>query len=196
MPEKKLVRWALFTTNYGRTAINTLELIRENKLKDVEIGLVLYENLPSGAAQLAEEMGIETARVIKSEFESRKAFEEHLVKLLDENEIDFIFLLGFGYFLQHDMLKKYEGKIINMHPSILPAFPGKRAMQQALKYGVKISGITTHYIDKDLDKGKIICQNPVVVKEGDTMETLDERYVKEFKPLLIDTFQKVMKLQK
>lgn len=191
MLKAKSTRWALFTTNYGRSAITTLELFSKNKLGSAEIGFVLYENLPSGASQVANEMGIQTERVIKSDFPDRKEFEKHIVGLLIRYQIDFIFLLGFGYFLKYDLIKKYQGKVINIHPALLPAFPGKRAMQQALNYGVKVTGITTHIIDDKLDEGEIICQIPIPIEKDESLKTLDAKFMKEASTIIMNTFREI-----
>lgn len=189
MKNDKSVSWALFTTNFGRSAVSTLELYKDGQLGNIEIGFVLYENLPSGAAELAQEMNINTIRVIKSDFKSRDLYEKHLVKILLENQIDFVFLLGFSYFLKHDLINKYEGRLINIHPSLLPSFPGKRAIQQALEYGVRITGITTHYIDKELDKGRIIDQVPIEINNEEVFNDLDQKFLTTAKPLLKNTIK-------
>ena len=189
MKNDKPVSWALFTTNYGRSAVSTLELYKDGQLGNIEIGFVLYENLPSGAAELAQEMNIKTIRVIKSDFGSRGLYEKHLVNILIDNQIDFVFLLGFSYFLKHDLINKYEGRLINIHPSLLPSFPGKRAIQQALEYGVKVTGITTHYIDKELDKGRIIDQIPIEIDNEEAFKNLDKKFISKAKSLLKNTIR-------
>lgn len=187
------VKWSLFTTNWGRTAVNTLELYRNNKLPNTSIELVIYENLPSGAFELAQEIGIPTERVIRKDFDSRLNYEKHLLMLMEKYSIDYIFLQGYSYLIKSVLLEKFKNKIVNIHPSLLPSFKGKRAIQQAIEYGVKYSGITTHFIDEFVDEGEIICQLPVQIIKGDEFASIDARYQKESFQIILDTFNTVNK---
>lgn len=192
MKRNNTVNWALLSTNYGRTALRVLKLYEQNKLpENVNIGVVIYENTPSGAAEYAKKMGIKTIRVSKPDFENRVLFEQKLLDIMKEHQIDYIFLLAFSYLLKHALLKVYDGKIVNVHPSLLPAFKGHNAIQQAIEYGVEYSGITTHFIDKEIDGGKIIAQVPIPFQKNDTFEQIDKKYMDNTDLILMKTFKNI-----
>ena len=107
----------------------------------------------------------------KLDEEAERAF----VGALQEAKVDLIVLAGFMRVLKGDLLRAFEGRIVNIHPSLLPSFPGLEAWKQALAYGVKVTGCTVHYVDTGTDTGPIILQRPVPVLEGDTAESLHAR---------------------
>ncbi|HET8804203.1 MAG TPA: formyltransferase family protein [Aequorivita sp.] len=192
MKRNKTDNWALFSTNYGRTALRVLKLYEQNKLpENVNIEVVIYENTPSGAAEYAQKLGIKTIRVVKSDFKNRAFFEQHLLDIVKEHHIDYIFLLAFSYLLKHSLLEEYQNKIVNVHPSLLPAFKGHNAIQQAMEYGVEYSGITTHFIDKEMDGGKIIAQVPIPFHKEDTFEQIDKKYMDNTDLILMKTFKNI-----
>lgn len=183
--------WCLLTSGYGRSASHLLNLQKEGKLGHNKIALVIYDREPSGAAILACELGIETKQVKKVNYSTREDFEQVILNRCSESEVDFIFLLGFNYLLKYVLLNHYKGRILNVHPSLLPAFKGKRAIQQAIEAGVKITGITTHLIDDNLDEGKIICQEPIRIDDNMTFKEIDERYMKVAPTVLLETIHKL-----
>lgn len=193
MEHNRRVNWALLTTNYGRTAMRVLKLYDENKLpQNVDIKVVIFQNTPSGAAEYAQRLGIETFQISRNEFNTRILFEQELLKIMAERNIDYIFLLGFSYLLKHSILEYYEDRIVNVHPSLLPSFKGHKAIQQAMEYGVEYSGITTHFIDKEVDKGKIISQLPIPFFKDDSFQDIDNRYMDNTDEILVKTFNKII----
>lgn len=94
---------------------------------------------------------------------------------LADFEIDYIVLAGFMRILSADFINRYENKIINLHPSLLPAFKGKNGIEDAFNYGVKVTGVTVHFVDAGIDTGKIIDQTAVIIEDGDTLATLEEK---------------------
>lgn len=111
----------------------------------------------------------------QKEYESKTAFECEIVKQLQEKEVDFIVLAGYMRLIGDTLLTSYSNRIVNIHPSLLPAFPGKDAIGQAFEAGVKLTGVTIHYVDEGMDTGPIIDQKAVEVMPGDTRETLQHR---------------------
>ena len=105
----------------------------------------------------------------------RASFEEELAGIVDEYKIDYIILAGFMKILSDDFVLKNLNKIINIHPSLLPAFKGKNAIKDAFDYGVKITGVTIHFVIPAIDSGPIILQEPVIIEENDTVELLEEK---------------------
>ena len=193
MEINNIINWALLTTNYGRSAIRVLQLYEQKKLpNNVSIEVVIYQNTPSGAAEYAEKLGIKTVRVSREEFKTRLLFEQDLLRIMKDYKIDYIFLLAFSYLLKHDLLSYFEDKIVNIHPSLLPSFKGHKAIQQAMEYGVEYSGITTHFIDKDMDGGKIIAQLPIPLFKNDSFEDVDQRYMDNADQILIKTFNRLI----
>ena len=148
-----------------------------------EIKLVISNNADAFALTRAEKAGIKTAVVSKKEL-GKEAFEEKIIELLEENGIDFIVLAGFMVILSENFTKKYDKKIINVHPSLIPSFCGEgfyglRVHEAALEYGVKVTGATVHFVNEIADGGEIIMQKAVEIKEGDTPEILQKRVMEE-----------------
>jgi phosphoribosylglycinamide formyltransferase-1 len=126
--------------------------------------------------------GLETARrlglpaiCLPSKGLTREDYDARLVKELQANSVDLVCLAGFMRLLSPVMIREFEGRILNIHPSLLPAFPGLDAQAQALAHGVRISGCTVHFVDEGLDSGPIVMQAAVMVEDTDTVETLSAR---------------------
>ena len=152
-------------------------------IKSGEITLVVSNNPDAYALQRAEQVGIKTAVVSKKEL-GRDAFEDKICELFDKEGIDFIVLAGFMVILSERFTKKYDKRIINVHPSLIPSFCGEgfyglRVHEAALSYGVKVTGATVHFVNEIADGGEIIMQKAVEIEEGDTPETLQKRVMQE-----------------
>ncbi len=126
----------------------------------------------------AREMGLNT-RIIPSKGEEREAYDREVVAALREFEVDLVCLAGFMRILSPYFVREFRHRILNIHPALLPAFPGTEAQKQALEYGVKFSGCTVHIVDEGVDTGPIVCQAVVPVRDDDTVETLSARILKE-----------------
>ena len=145
-----------------------------------EITLVISSSPKAYAIERAKNNGIEYAVVSKKELGSQRAFEEKIVSLLEEKEIDIIVLAGFMCILSKDFTDRYPERILNVHPSLIPSFCGEgfyglRVHEKALEYGVKVTGATVHFVNEIPDGGKIIMQKAVDIEENDTPETLQKR---------------------
>lgn len=123
----------------------------------------------------AASFGVETVVMDPKTFSSKEAYEKEIVKKLKRANVQWIVLAGYMRIIGQTLLEAYEGKIVNVHPSLLPSFPGKDAVGQALDAGVKVSGVTIHYVDGGVDTGPIIAQEPVTVFPNDTRDSLQER---------------------
>ena len=126
----------------------------------------------------AREMGLNT-RIIPSKGKEREAYDRELVAVLREFEVDLVCLAGFMRILSPYFVREFRHRILNIHPALLPAFPGTEAQKQALEYGAKFSGCTVHIVDEGVDTGPIVCQAVVPVRDDDTVETLSARILKE-----------------
>lgn len=153
-------------------------------LKSGEICLVISNNENAYALTRAKNAGIRTEIVLRKSFDNKALFEEKIISILKEYEIDFIVLAGFMLILSENFIKNFENRIINVHPSLIPSFCGEgfyglKVHKAALKYGVKISGATVHFVNEIPDGGKIIMQKAVEVKDDDTPEILQKRIMQE-----------------
>ena len=143
-----------------------------------KIAVVISNREEAPGLQRAREMGLK-ARGIPSKGKDREAYDRELVAALREFHVDLVCLAGFMRILGPYFIREFPGRILNIHPALLPAFPGSDAQKQALEHGVKVSGCTAHLVDEGVDTGPIICQATVPVLDGDTVESLSARILKE-----------------
>lgn len=168
----------------GGTNLQALIDARKNSIiTDGEISLVVSNNPDAYALTRAKNAGIKTVVINKKEMSDRE-FEEKLINVLEENEIELIVLAGFMCILSRGFTERYADRIINVHPSLIPSFCGKgyyglRVHKAALDYGVKVTGATVHFVNEIPDGGKIILQKAVDIEPGDTPETLQRRVMEQ-----------------
>lgn len=158
---------------------------------DGKIVLVLSDNPKAYALKRAKRNGIETKIVNYKKFCSKFEYEQEILNQLKHYKIDLIVLAGYMRILGANFIKEYPSRIINIHPALLPAFPGLHAQRQALEYGVKVSGCTVHFVDEGVDSGPIILQKAIKVRQSDDEESLSKRILKyehELLPLAIQLF--------
>ena len=144
-----------------------------------EVTVVVSDNPAAPALNIATQNGIPNFSLERKQFATKEDFEKSLATTLQEHNVELVALAGYMRLVGPTMLKSFPNKIINIHPSLLPSFPGLAAQEQALNYGVKISGCTVHYVNEIMDGGRIIAQVAVPVLETDTTETLSERILVE-----------------
>ncbi len=154
------------------------ESVAAGRIPDAEIAIVISNREGAPGVERARARGIET-RVIPSKGLERENYDKLVVAALREKQVDLVCLAGFMRLLSPFFVAAFRNRILNIHPSLLPAFPGLEAQRQALEYGVKWSGCTVHLVDENLDAGPIVVQSPVEVLDGDTPETLAARILKE-----------------
>lgn len=148
--------------------------INEGKI-DAKISLVLSNKKEAKGLEIARKHGIKTKFVDPSFFESRRGYDIYIAELIKKESPDLIVLAGYMRILSEEFVDSFNGKIVNIHPSILPAFQGKSAQKQALEYGSLITGCSVHFVDKQLDNGPVIIQAAVPVLPEDDLETLERR---------------------
>ncbi len=129
----------------------------------------------SGIVKKAQAVAIKTIVRESKAFKTRAEYEDFVWKLLHENPFDLLVLAGYMKILSPRTVRDFEGKIVNIHPALLPAFPGIHAIKKAFKCGVKYTGITIHFVDEGIDTGKIIKQVPIKILPNDTLKSLEER---------------------
>ena len=167
-----------------------LDAIAAGRL-DARVMAVVSDKVDAPALRRAQENKIPALTVERKAFSNQEAFERAIVDTLKKHEVELVVLAGFMRVLGSTFIREFSGRIVNIHPSLLPSFPGLHAQRQALTHGVKVSGCTVHYVDETLDGGPIIAQIAVPVLPGDTEETLSERILKEEHRLLPETIQSI-----
>ena len=178
--ESRKARIAVLVSGGGTNLQALIDAEKSGKIKSGRIELVISNKADAYALQRAEKAGIRTALAIKKELGSAEAFENRIMSLLDEAKIDFIVLAGFMAILSERFTSAYPERIINVHPSLIPSFCGKgfyglRVHEEALKYGVKVTGATVHFVNEIPDGGRIIMQKAVAIRKNDTPESLQKR---------------------
>lgn len=168
------IRLAVLVSGNGSNLQVFIDAIANGEL-DAEISLVISDNPDAYALTRAEKREIAASYVGRKEFASREEYELKMVEMLQEAKIDLILLAGFMRILSPVFVGHFSNRVLNIHPSLLPAFPGLDAQGQALTYGAKVSGCTVHFVDEGMDTGPIILQSPVPVLIGDTRDILAKR---------------------
>ena len=148
------------------------------RIPNAEIAIVISNRDGAPGIDRAKARGIAT-RVIPSKGLERETYDRQVAAVLDEYKVDLICLAGYMRLLSPYFVAKFPNRILNIHPSLLPSFPGLESQRQALEYGVKFAGCTVHFVDENLDAGPIIVQAVVPVKDDDTEVALSERILKE-----------------
>ena len=144
-----------------------------------QLVVLVSDRSDAGALSIASENDVKAVAIPPKEFPSREAHEEAVVRTLEENGVELVCLAGYMRIVSAPLLKRYRGKILNIHPALLPSFPGLHGQKQALAHGAKIAGATVHFVDEGCDTGPIIMQATVPVMESDTEETLSARILLE-----------------
>jgi phosphoribosylglycinamide formyltransferase-1 len=147
----------------------------ENGELNARIAVVLSNKKEAPALARAQKKNIETVYLDPKQFAGKKEFDLALARELEDRQVDLVCLAGYMRILGPEFIGKFKGKIINIHPSLLPAFPGLDVQQKAIDHGVKFSGCTVHFVNEEVDGGPIILQAVVPVHESDDAETLAER---------------------
>jgi phosphoribosylglycinamide formyltransferase-1 len=151
--------------------------VRAGKIP-AEIAIVMSNKADALGLARAKEMGLAT-RFIPSQGKEREAFDREVVAVLREFQVDLVCLAGFMRILSPYFIREFPRRVLNIHPALLPSFPGEEAQRQALEYGVKFTGCTVHLVDEGVDTGPIVCQAVVPVLDDDTPETLAVRILNE-----------------
>lgn len=166
------VRAAVFASGTGS---NFEAIMKEHKTLGCDIVLLVCDKPGAAVLKKADKFGVPTYVFDPTTFSSKAAYEEKLVKELQKLNISWIFLAGYMRIIGSTLLAPFAGRIVNIHPSLLPDFPGKDAIGDAFGAGVKMTGVTVHFIDEGIDTGPIIEQESVPVFPNDTIEKLKER---------------------
>lgn len=172
------LRLAVLASGRGSNLQALIDAVEKDEIP-AEIVVVISDKSDTQALERAKNHQIPAITVDRNNVASRELFEKRILAVIEEYSCNLICLAGFMRILSPYFINNSQVKIINIHPSLLPAFPGLNAQKQALDYGVKYSGCTVHFVDEGMDTGPIILQAVVPVLEGDTEDTLAERILKE-----------------
>ncbi len=165
---------AIFASGKGSNFVALVKAVKQRRL-NCRIGLLVCDNPHAPVLEKARKAGIETLLVERPAFASREAFEKEIIRHLKAADIKLIVLAGFMRVLSPLLVNAFRGRIINIHPALLPAFKGAHAIEDAFQYGAKITGVTVHFVDEQVDHGPIILQEAVPIKPADTLASLEKR---------------------
>ncbi|MFC0361166.1 phosphoribosylglycinamide formyltransferase [Enterococcus canintestini] len=168
------MRIAVLASGNGSNFEALADFFQKEKLP-AEIALVFSDKKDAFVLKRAEKFNVPTFHLAPKDFPDKKAYETALLALLQLEKIDLIVLAGYMRIIGEGLLTAFPKKIINIHPSLLPAFPGLHGIKDAYDYGVKVTGVTVHYIDAGVDTGPIIAQAPVSIDSEDDLTTLEAK---------------------
>ena len=177
MPSEKF-KLAVLVSGCGSNLQAIIDSIEENNLA-AEISLIL-SNVPDAyALQRGKKHGLESVFLDPKDFPNRDDYEKRMIEILQTKSIDLVCLAGFMRILGKKFIKAFPRKIINIHPSLLPAFPGLNVQKKALEHGVKFSGCTVHFVNEEVDGGAIILQAVVPILDADDAQSLSDRILEQ-----------------
>jgi len=171
-------RIAVLISGRGSNLQALIDAVQQRRLR-ATIAVVISNREDAGGLQRANDAGIETLCVSHRGWPAREDFDHALVRELRARDVSLVCLAGFMRIFSAPMLDAFPHRILNIHPSLLPSFPGLHPQRQAIEHGVKVAGVTVHLVDGELDGGPIVVQRPVAVLDTDTPETLAERILLE-----------------
>lgn len=179
-----MLKIAVCVSGGGTNLQAVIDAIAAGKITNTQIVKVISNKAGAYALERAKNAGIDAVAVTRADHPDKADFNEALLKAIDEAEPDLVVLAGFLVVLPEDIIRKYEGRIINIHPSLIPSFCGNgmyglKVHEAALARGVKVTGATVHFVDEGTDTGPIIMQKAVYIEEGDTAEVLQRRVMEQ-----------------
>ena len=174
-----MINTAVFISGRGSNFLALLKNIEKGVLKNCHIAVVFSNNPNAKGLEYAEKAGIKTIVIPSKNRSDRIEYDRDIINALAEYNIDLICLAGYMRIIKEELVEAYKNRIINIHPALLPAFPGLHAQKQALDYGVKVTGCTVHFVDGGMDTGPVILQKTVPVYDNDTEDTLSARILEQ-----------------
>jgi phosphoribosylglycinamide formyltransferase 1 len=171
-------RIGILLSGRGSNFLAIASAIREQRLLGAEIAVVLSNREGAAGLASAREMGL-PAYAVLSAGRTRAAHDAEMIARLRQHHVDLVCLAGYMRIVTPEFVRAFPNRILNVHPSLLPAFPGLDAQQQALDYGAHVAGCTVHFVDEAVDHGVIVVQRTVAVEDGDTAETLSARILEQ-----------------
>ena len=185
-----MLRVAVMVSGGGTNLQAIIDAVDSGRITNTELVAVISNNKGAYALERAKKAGIRDIVVSPKDYEDRAAFNKALVEIVDSLQVDLIVLAGYLVVIPPEMIEKYENRIINIHPSLIPSFCGTgfyglKVHEAALERGVKVVGATVHFVDKGTDTGPILLQKAVVVENGDTPKSLQQRVMEQAEWILL-----------
>ncbi len=165
---------AVFASGRGTNFSAIARAIKSGRVK-ANLALLVCDQPGAAVLGRARRAGVKVALVERKDFQSKEDFENKIIQHLEEDKIDLVALAGFMRILSPAFVRRYRNKIINIHPSILPSFKGTAAIKDALEYGVKVTGVTVHFVDEELDHGAIILQGALKIEENESPQSVEAK---------------------
>jgi phosphoribosylglycinamide formyltransferase-1 len=175
----------------GSNMVAIVEAVQSGFIPDSEVVVVISDKTSAEGLEKAKNRGIDTLAIPRKS-RVREEHDAEIIAELKKRNVELVCLAGYMRLLSKDFVKVFPNKITNIHPSLLPSFPGLDAQKQAVEYGVKVSGCTVHFVDEHLDHGAIIAQKVVEVKDTDTAETLSKRILEQEHALYVESVKKIV----
>ena len=169
-----------------------VDAVMSGAIPDSEVSVVISDKADAAGIEKANERGVETL-IVERRGRSREEHDAEIITELRKRNVELVCLAGYMRLLSKDFIDAFPGRIINIHPSLLPDFPGLNVHQQMIEQGVKTAGCTVHFVNEDLDAGPIILQREVEVTADDTAETLAAKILKQEHPTYVEAVRKVVR---
>jgi len=165
---------AIFASGRGTNFSAIIRAVKKGRIQ-ASVPILVCDNPGAGVIGRARRAGVKVVLVKREDFATKQDFEQKIIQHLEEHKIELVALAGFMRILGPELVSRYKNKIINIHPAILPSFKGTHGIKDAFDCGVKVTGVTVHFVDETMDHGPIILQGAVEIKEDDTLESLEEK---------------------
>lgn len=189
----KLMKIGILISGRGSNMAAIVEAVQSGAIPDSEVVAVISDRSSAEGLQKAIDRNIETLVISRrAKTRTREEHDAEVIAELKKRGVELVCLAGYMRLLSKEFVRTFPNRIINIHPSLLPSFKGLDAQQQAIEYGVKVSGCTVHFVDEDLDHGAIILQKAVEVKDDDTAETLSARILEHEHKLYIEAVKRIV----
>ena len=186
-----VLRLAILISGNGSNMLNIVESCFKKEI-NAEVKIVVSNNPNSDGLKKLKDFDIYSEVLRLENFKDKKSYEQEITNFLIKKKIDLVCLAGYMKILGPDFLRRWKNKVINIHPSLLPAFKGINAQEQALRYKVKYSGCTIHYVNEEIDSGEIIDQSIVKINENETVESLRKKILIEEHKLYINVLKNII----
>jgi phosphoribosylglycinamide formyltransferase-1 len=167
-------RIAVFASGFGSNLQALIDYNNKHGLNG-DIVLVFSNNKDAFALERAKKNKIKAVFMDPARYSSREQYDSEIIEMLEEEKIDLVVLAGYMFLLSQEFIHRFKNKILNIHPALLPSFKGTHGIKDAYRYGVKVTGVTVHFVDEGLDSGPIILQEAVDIDPDDSVEELEEK---------------------
>lgn len=185
------MKLGILISGRGSNLVALVDAVASGEIPDSSVAVVISDRADAPGLAKASERGVETL-VIEKNARRRTEHDAEIVAALVDRGVELVCLAGYMRLLSPEFVRAFPNRIVNIHPSLLPSFPGLNVQQQAIDHGVKVSGCTVHFVDEELDAGPIILQRVVEVEDDDTAETLAERILAQEHSAYVEAVRRVV----